>query len=216
MKNSALLFGAGTYGSVYAAYLNKKYNVLGYLDDNSALWGTQIAQLPVFGGIKELITNTVLSQTHVFVPIGNNKVRVKILAELNKLSFETPSFVHESCQLHESVVYGQQFYMLASSNIMPYTQIGDAVMISMGVNVAHHCVLGNGVFLSQGVNVGASIEIGDHAFVGIGATLKTGIKRIGKGAVIGAGAVVIQDVPDYAVVVGNPARILKYNDPKSV
>ena len=40
--------------------------------------------------------------------------------------------------------------------------------------------------------------------------------RIGKGAVIGAGAVVAKDIPAYAIVIGNPAKILKYRFPESI
>lgn len=52
-------------------------------------------------------------------------------------------------------------------------------------------------------------EIGHDVWIGDGAYLKAGIK-VGHGAVIGMGAVVTKDVPAYAVVGGNPARILKY------
>jgi len=54
-----------------------------------------------------------------------------------------------------------------------------------------------------------TVFIGEGTHVGIGASIIQGIK-IGKWATIGAGAVVIRDVPDYAVVVGSPARIIKY------
>jgi acetyltransferase EpsM len=50
--------------------------------------------------------------------------------------------------------------------------------------------------------------VGEGSQVGIGATVIQGIK-IGKWSVIGAGAVIISDVPDYSVVVGNPGRIIK-------
>ena len=52
--------------------------------------------------------------------------------------------------------------------------------------------------------------VGEGAHVGIGACVIQDIK-IGKWATIGAGAVIIDDVPDYAVVVGNPGKIIKYN-----
>jgi acetyltransferase-like isoleucine patch superfamily enzyme len=51
--------------------------------------------------------------------------------------------------------------------------------------------------------------IGNDVWIGHGALIMSGIK-IGHGAVIGAGAVVTKDVPDYAIVVGVPAKVLKY------
>lgn len=55
------------------------------------------------------------------------------------------------------------------------------------------------------------IVIDDGAWIGAGATVLPGV-RIGKHAIVGASSVVTKDVPDYAVVVGNPARIIKMLD----
>ena len=54
------------------------------------------------------------------------------------------------------------------------------------------------------------VEIGDYAWIGAGATVLPGV-RVGRHAVIGAASVVTKDVPDYAVAVGNPARVICYH-----
>jgi acetyltransferase-like isoleucine patch superfamily enzyme len=53
------------------------------------------------------------------------------------------------------------------------------------------------------------IVVGDDVWIGLGATILSGVK-VGRGAVIGASTVVTRDIPPYAVVAGNPARIIKY------
>jgi virginiamycin A acetyltransferase len=53
-------------------------------------------------------------------------------------------------------------------------------------------------------------EIGNDVWIGANAVILPEVNRIGNGAVIGAGAVVNKDVPDYGVVLGNPARLVKY------
>ena len=83
-------------------------------------------------------------------------------------------------------------------------------MISMGVNIAHHTIISRGSFISQGSNIGASITIEENVFCGIGSIIMTDVNRIGCNSIIGAGSVVIKDVPDYATVVGNPGRIIGY------
>jgi acetyltransferase-like isoleucine patch superfamily enzyme len=56
----------------------------------------------------------------------------------------------------------------------------------------------------------AMLDIGDDAWLGAGAIILPGCRRIGRGAVVAAGAVVTRDVPDYALVAGNPARVIRY------
>ena len=57
-------------------------------------------------------------------------------------------------------------------------------------------------------NKGTTI-VGNDVWIGFGATIISGVK-IGNGAVIGAKAVVAKDIPDYAIAVGNPARVIRY------
>jgi virginiamycin A acetyltransferase len=60
------------------------------------------------------------------------------------------------------------------------------------------------------------LRIGNDVWIGFNAVILPGCREIATGAVIGAGAVVTRDVPAYAIVVGNPARIAKYRFPADV
>ena len=208
----AIIIGSGTYGQVYAEYLreNGQYEIIGFLDDDLAKTGLNILGIKVLGVVSLLETIENKESISVFVAIGNNKVRLKILKYVEKLGYKTPGFIHSSCNIPISVEIGKSVYILPGCNIMPRTILHDYVMISMGVNIAHHVIVESGCFFSQGANVGASITIGEQSLIGIGSTIKTNVKRIGKNVLIGAGAVVIRDVPDNAVIVGNPGKILRY------
>ena len=212
--DNAIIYGAGTYGQVYAEYLKdtQQYNVLGFLDDDESKHGQEFYGVSVLGNKEKLYSLDKKNKISIFAPIGNNEIRNKILTFSRDLSYKTPCFIHPTTQIHSTVKIGQSVYVLPSTSIMPYAIIEDNVMISMGANVAHHTKLGEGCFISQGVNVGASIEIGEGAFLGIASTIMTGIKSVGRYAVVGAGAVVIRDVPAKAVIVGNPGKIIKYKN----
>ncbi|MDM1527391.1 acetyltransferase [Myroides odoratimimus] len=213
MKEKAIIVGAGTYGQVYSEYLQDQYEVLGFVDDDHTTHGLVVNGFPVFGGVEYLLTNND-KNINIFVPIGNNKVRVALIEKIKSNGYKLPSFIHNTCIIDKSVKIGEAVYILPGCNIMPLTIIKDYVMISMGVNIAHHTILGKGSFFSQGNNVGASINVKDYAYSGIGVTLMTGVKEIGAYSLIGAGAVIIRDVPDYAVVVGNPGKVIKYTNQK--
>lgn len=208
-----IIVGAGTYGQVYAKYLSEEYDVIGFIDDNANLIGSIIENIKVLGDIAYSM-NFLKDNPHVsvFVPIGNNSIREKLLLLYSSQGYSTPSYVHPKTIIHESVKIGIGVYILSATNIMPYTIIGNFVMISMGVNIAHHNFISQGCFFSQGTNIGASVTIAERAYFGIGSTLMTGVKTIGKDTLIGAGSVIIRDIPDHATVVGNPGKIIKYKE----
>ena len=205
-----VIIGAGTYGQVYSEYLSDEYEVVGFIDDNQDLIGTNVQNIPVLGN-SDYLFHHLDKSIAVFVPIGNNEIRVNLLRKLSDEGFIIPSFIHDTTIIHKSVRIGKAVYILPASNIMPSTVLEDFVMISMGVNIAHHVIIKEGCFFSQGSNVGASIYIGEKAYFGISSTVMTGVKNVGKSVLLGAGTVVIKDVQDHAVVIGNPGKILRIN-----
>lgn len=209
-KRKCLIVGAGTYGQVYAHYLSEEYDLIGFADDDMSLHGSSVFGTTVLGDVGHC-ADTLSREVCVFVPIGNNRVRVRLMDYFSAKGFDLPSFIHSSASVHSSVTIGRGVYVLPNSFVMPEAVLSDSVMVSMGVNIAHHTVASKGCFFSQGSNIGASVFIGEKAYFGIGSTLMTGVRQVGTGSTIGAGAVVIRDVPDYAVTVGNPARIIRYD-----
>lgn len=203
-----IIIGAGTYGQVYAEYLKDFYLVTGFYDDDLSLQNREIGGIKVKGSVDEALKNE--KGCAVFIPIGNNPVRLSLFERFIDAGFELPSFIHPNTMIHESVNIGKSVYILPGTHIMPLTSIGDFTMISMGVNIAHHNMIEKGCFFSQGTNVGASMHIKELAYVGIGATLMTGVKEIGSDCLVGAGAVVIKNVPNNAIMAGVPAKILRY------
>ncbi len=107
----------------------------------------------------------------------------------------------------DNVWIGQQCFLHSAGGLT----IGNNVGIGPGVRVhtARHRELGRDVPIVFASVDDAPVVIEDDADVGIGSTILPGV-RIGRGAQIGAGAVVTNDVPAYAVAAGVPARVLRY------
>ena len=213
-QKKSIIIGAGTYGEVYLAYLQEAgVNIVGFLDDDPKYEGQEVRGIPVLGPISLL--NTLKSTDGieaVYCPLGNNKLRVRFLKMACELGYETPNYIHPSVIISPNVTIGKGVYILLGTTIMPHTVIKDYVMISMGVHLAHHNVLDEGVFLSTGCNFGASIHAHKYAYCGISSTIMTGMHELGEDCLIGAGAVVIKDVPNRAVMAGVPAKVLKYKE----
>lgn len=210
----SVIIGAGTYGEVYLSYLRDAgVDIIGFLDDDSKYEKQIVHGVPVLGGTQLLGSlRKEYGVEAVYCPLGNNKLRVYFLSLAKRLGYEIPNFIHKSVIVSSGVTIGEGVYILLGTTIMPYTTIKDYVMISMGVHLAHHSVLENGVFLSTGCNFGASICAHRYAYCGISSTIMTGVNELGEDCLIGAGAVVIHDVPDRAVMAGVPAKILKIKD----
>ncbi|GAB2989286.1 acetyltransferase [Cyclobacterium sediminis] len=206
-----IIVGAGTYGQVYSKYLSEEYEILGFVDDNPELFNHIVNDYRVLGAVDVLFEQNRfnIETISIFVPIGDNSVRKEVLEKARAFGYLTPSFIHESVIIDSSVQIEDPVYILPGTTIMPYTKISRDVMVSMSVNIAHHVLIKEGCFFSLGSNVGASIVIEELAYIGMAATLMTGVKRLGANCLIGAGSVVIRDVPDNVIVAGVPAKFLK-------
>ena len=105
---------------------------------------------------------------------------------------------------------GQGSVFCANTMVTSNAQIGRYFQANIYSYVAHDCVIGDFVTFAPGVRCNGRVHIGDYAYIGTNAVIRQGTDqapiRIGKGAVVGMGAVVTRNVPDGATVIGNPAR----------
>jgi len=113
---------------------------------------------------------------------------------------------------------GSSVVMGEYSSLGNYTTVSGSrgtLIIGRHVTMGPHStyILQNHKYLEEGYDgyVGGDINIDDHAWIGHGVIVLPGV-RVGCHAIIGAGAVVVEDIPDYAIAVGNPAKVKKYRN----
>lgn len=107
---------------------------------------------------------------------------------------------------------GRHVYVGRYSNLTTgggYIVIGDNVLIAHMVSLvaSGHGIARNSLIRGQSRPEKKNVEIGSDAWIGAAAIVLPGV-RVADGAVVGAGAVVTHDVPAYAIVAGNPARVI--------
>ncbi|MFC4296727.1 acetyltransferase [Castellaniella hirudinis] len=112
----------------------------------------------------------------------------------------------------DDVAMGEGAILCAFVTLTSNIRIGRQFHANIYSYVAHDCVIGDFVTFAPGVMCNGNVVVEDHAYIGTGAILRQGKPgqplRIGRGAVVGMGAVVTKDVAAGVTVVGNPARPL--------
>ncbi|UCD51576.1 MAG: acetyltransferase [Phycisphaerales bacterium] len=196
--------------------LRGEYDVVGYLDNlNPDRRGTGFGGARVLGGEEELGNLWESGVRHIAFAFQNNHARLRLAKMVKAKGFELATAIHPTACVSASARIGAGTVVRAQSAIGPETQIGENCIIGYGAMISHNCLIGDGAHLSSGVNVAGSVKIGRATWVGIGATI-IDPKSVGDDCVVGAGAVVTNDVPDGVVAYGVPARVVRANDRASV
>lgn len=186
-----------------------KTELTGFLHGDPALKGQDFEGYPIFGGLDEVPRLAAEGAQFVSLVTGSTVQRFETARGIVTRGGELTSLIHPEVELFMASV-GPGAYIQEKVAIQANVRFGANCSVHMGCLIAHDVSVGHSSFISFAVAVSGEVEIGDGVFIGANATIVPRI-RIGKFATVGAGSVVIRDVPDYAVVAGNPARIVKEN-----
>lgn len=135
--------------------------------------------------------------------------RRRLFEELRRAGATFFNAIDPSVAMDRSARVGAGNIIAAQCVMNPNAVLGDNCFLCVATTVDHDTALGHNVYCSPGVNLAGRVVVEDDVFLGTNAAVLPEI-RVGRGAVVGAGAVVRKDVPPGATVVGNPARILRY------
>jgi len=207
---SILIYGAGGHAKVVADLARScKIDVVGFVDDTNphrdgeAFYGSM-----VFSDVHEVRQKNREIDLNAIVAIGDCKARVRIAAELQRRNFKLLTLAHPAAVVSDSVRVGAGTVIMAGAVINANADIGDNAIVNTGAIIEHDCVIQDGAHICPGVRLGGGVKIGREDWIGIGAIVRERV-RIGKGVTVGAGSLVLKDVPDHVTAYGSPASVRK-------
>ncbi len=211
-----LIYGAGGFAREVLELVRdinrveERWDVLGFLSDDSDSWGQVLNQLRILGGESQLDTYT--EGIDVVLGIGSPATKRKITERLRQRRVSWPSLTHPNVVMSNYVEIGKGVVITAGNVLTANIKLGDFAMINLACTVGHDCVLGRYSTISPGVNVSGNVIIGDGCDIGTGSSFVQGVS-LGEWSIVGAGAVVSKDLPSNCTAVGVPARVIREREP---
>jgi sugar O-acyltransferase (sialic acid O-acetyltransferase NeuD family) len=152
--------------------------------------------------------------SHFVTCIGGDRgyARYYTSQVLKKSGLKPMTLIHPRSYIDTGVEIGEGSQFMPFSVVHKFARIGAQCILNTSCTVDHECIIGNGVHIMGNAALAGEIRVENFATIGTNATILPHV-RIGEGAIIGAGAVVIRDVKQFTVVVGNPAKYLRESKP---
>lgn len=215
MKNLVILGGSGI-GMIAASIANELgfYKILGFLNDVLPV-GTLIGKfntIPVIGATNDLAKYLQDENTLIFIAyvgMQNEKQVFEKIETFNIPSAKFATLIHPSAIIPKGYCQiGNGVLMAPLSQLSPDTTIEDNCILLPNSFVGHDSTLKKFAHIATNAVVGGNVVIGRACHIGSNATIREKI-TLGDFSLVGAGSVVLRDVPENAIVVGNPAKILR-------
>ena len=207
------IIGAAGFGKEVAwivEEINKKkkeWEIIGFIDDNNDLIGTNQNGYNVLGNVEYLCD--ISDDIWVVCTIGDTTNKKKIIERIsNIVNIHFATIIAPTAIVPPTVDIGEGTVIASASVLSVNVMVGAHVSINMGCTIGHDTRVEDYVTIRPGADIAGNVVIGKCADIGIGAKIIQNIK-VCEGSLIGGGAMVIKDILKFQTVVGVPARPIK-------
>lgn len=215
MKQKVVILGGSGIGMIAASILEKtgKHEVAGFLNDVEPVGSSigKFKQYKVLGTTDDLekLLKDGLSVFIAYVGLQKEKETFQKIEQLNIPKDRYVEVIDPTAIIPEGFCkIGDGTLFAPLCQLSPDVTISDNCILLANSFVGHDSFLDRFAHVATNAVIGANVHVGKGVHIGSNATIREKVK-IGDYSLIGAGSVVLSDVPENSVVVGNPARVLK-------
>lgn len=202
---SIVIVGAGGHAASVLDCLMSRgmYDKIGILtDDKAGEW----RGIPILGKI-EAAPEFASEYKNAVVAIGDNHFRLKCMDYLERSGYHLPVLTHKTAYVSPGASVGVGTVILGGSIVNNHAALGRGCIVNTMSSVDHDCILKDGVHISPNAVLCGSVTVGKSTWIGAGSTVIDHI-GIGNEVVVGAGSLVLRDIPDQVKAFGHPAEII--------
>ena len=206
-----IIVGAGGFGREVRWLVERinevspQWNLLGFLDSNYNVLSKNLDKVNVIGTVDDIVN---YPDAYVVCCVANTHIRRRLVQKVSNNRFAT--LIDPSAIVSPTAEIGEGSVVCAGAVITVDIKIGRHNIIDVNSTVGHDAVLEDFITLYPSVNVSGNTLIKSGVELGTGTQVIQGL-TVGENAIVGAGAVVIRDLPSDCTAVGVPAKVIKIN-----
>ena len=185
-----------------------EWDLIGFLDDEPALIGTEVSRRPVLGSIDDVVR---FPEASVLICAGRGQARRAIAGRLGEIGVAPDrhaTVVASDVVVPRSCQVGGGSILLSGRVLTADVRVGRYVVTMPGVVLTHDNQINDFATLCARVTLGGTVLVGEAAYLGMGAMVRERLE-VGEGSTLGMGAVLLRDLPDGETWVGVPAQPLR-------
>lgn len=206
-----LIAGAGGWGleaiwiaQAMSAAQTAHWDIIGFSDDQRSARGTEHSGFPILCSTDEIFAFCG-GDTHVFVAVGDNRTRRKIVGSIARQGLRFATLIHPHAIISDGVDVGDGSYIGPFATLAPRCEIGAHVLVNIHAVIGHEAIIGDYSQLAPGAVVTGQCRLGEGTFVGSNASLYPG-RRLSDYSVVAANSFVVTDLDEGQTVMGIPAK----------
>lgn len=151
----------------------------------------------------------------VTIAVGEPAARAKLAEKVTEAGMKLCSAIAPSAVISPSATIEDGVIVAPFCSVQARAFIGRNAAVNTMAIVGHDVNVAEDAVISSMVNLGGAVKVGPRAYIGMGGSVREKL-TVGADSIVGMGSVVHNDVPEEVIAMGNPARVLRRNEDKTV